>query len=165
MINIYTKSKEEVEKQQADYNFGAQIAKGIPFKACSTYLMKKDGTKVDTKDLSENDIMTLIALDLRDPNSKGKDVFKLLKVVGEQWTPSLDAILQLYQMETVYGHIMRDIMGSIGINAFSDARTIAKFQKESAGDFSPIETADEIAVIQQMKQNQEAKKRTQGMHR
>lgn len=178
MINVYTKTQEEIAKQDSDYARGAAMAgRGArKFSVCPTYLMKKDGTKVDTRDLTEQDMMTLISLDLQDYanpqgtyKSQGRtdlDAFKLLETVKGQNKFSLGSIAQLLQMEDVYGHIVMDLMGSIdGNEALGKARTIASFNKESNGDFSPVDKQDLIAVIQQMQANKIAKSNATSMKR
>ncbi len=176
MINIHTKTAQELERENADYRFGAALVKGIPFKACPTYLMKKDGTRVDTKDLTEEQIIGLIESDVRDFNSpqgsykttgrSGLDTFKLIEAVRDTWTPSYEALLQIAGMEQQYGHIIADILGSVDKNDVrGKARTIASFQKQSSGDFSQV-TIDEImAIMQQMAYNEKMKKQKSGMHR
>ena len=171
MINIYTKSAEELEKENADYRFGATLVKGIPFEACPTYLMKRDGTRVDTKDLTEEQIINLIESDVRDFSSpegsykktgrSGLDTFKLINAVKDTWSPSYDALLQIAGMEQQYGHVIADIMGSIDKNDVrGKARTIASFQKQSSGDFSQVTTDEIMTIIQQMAYNEKMKKQS-----
>lgn len=176
MINVRTKTTKEIEEQESLYRFGAAVAKGIPMTVCKTYLMKKDGTKVDTRDLSEQEILGLIANDLKDysnPNGTyktnprtGVDSFKLADAIRDTYTPSIDATIQLYQMKEVYGHIVADLMGSLGSYKISDkAETIARFNKESNGDFSPVETQELISVLQQMSYNEQMRKQQSSKRR
>lgn len=176
MINIHTKTAQELDKENADYRFGAALVKGIPFEACPTYLMKRDGTRVDTKDLTEEQIIGLIESDVRDFNSPegsykktgrtGLDTFKLIDAVKDTWTPSYEALLQIAGMEQQYGHIIADIMGSIDKNDVrGKARTIASFQKQSNGDFSQVTTDEIMGIIQQMAYNEQMKKQQSGMRR
>ena len=157
MINIHTKIAQELERENADYRFGDALVKEITFKVFPTYLMKKDGTRVDTKDLTEEQILGLIESDVRDFSSSqgsykttwmsGLDTFKLIEAVRDTWTPSYEALLQIVGMEQQYGHIIADIMGSVDKNNVGGkARTIASFQKQSNGDFSQV-TTDEIMAI------------------
>lgn len=176
MINIYTKTTQELEKENADYRFGAALVKGIPFKACPTYLMKKDGTRVDTKDLTEEQIICLIESDVKDFSSpqgsykttgrSGLDTFKLIDAIKDTWTPSYGALLQIARMEQQYGHIIADIMGSVDKNDVKGkARTIASFQKQSSGDFSQVTNAEIMDIMQQMAYNEQMKKQQSGMRR
>lgn len=176
MINIYTKTSEEIEKENADYSFYARLVKGIPLKACPTYLMKKDGIRVETKDLTEEQIVSLIEADVRDyasPDSSYKksgrsdlDSFKLIDAVKDTWTPSYDALLRIAGMEQQYGHVIVDIIGSVDKNDVrGKARTIASFQKQSSGDFSQVTNDEMIAVIQQMAYNEQMKKQQSGMNK
>ena len=169
MINIYIKNSDELAKEQSLYDFAAHTVKGIAYKACETYLMKKDGTKVDTKDLTEEDILNLIELDLRDflspqgsykaSNRPGLDTFKLLDTLENVWDPSYNAILRLYDMQGKYGHIVTDLIGKIDkIGIRNLAQTIATFQKESNGDFSEISLEEVITVIKQLSYNEQMRK-------
>lgn len=169
MINIYRKNSDELAKEQSEYDFAAHIVKGIPYKACETYLIKKDGTKIDTKDLTEEDILNLIELDLRDflspqgsyktSNRPGLDTFKLLNALENVWDPSYNAILRLYGMQQKYGHIVADLIGTIDKKGIRNlANTIATFQKESNGDFSVVSLEEVITVIEQLSYNEQMRK-------
>ena len=169
MIKIFYKTKEELETENGLYRWAATEVKGIPKVACPTYLVKKDGTKVDTSDLTEEEIMALITQDVKDfessngsykTNAKNHlDSFDLIKVTEKSWTPSVDAILQTYYMENTYGHIMADIRGTMDQNNIVDkAQTIAKFLKESNGNFEPTTKEETIVTLQQMSYNEKIKK-------
>ena len=169
MINIYKKNSNELAEEQSLYDFGAHIAKGIANKACETYLIKKDGTKVDTRDLTEEEILNLIELDLRDflspqgsyktSNRPGLDTFKLLDTLENVWNPSYDAMLRLYGMQNQYGSIVTDLIGTIDKKGIRNlAQTIATFQKESNGDFSDVSLEEVITVIEQLSYNEQMRK-------
>ena len=169
MINIYRKNSDELAKEQSEYDFAAHIVKGLPYKVCETYLIKKDGTKINTKDLTEEDILNLIELDLRDflspqgsyktSNRAGLDTFKLLDTLENVWDPSYNAMLRLCNMQNQYGHIVADIMGIIDKKGIRNiAQTIATFQKESNGDFSDISLEEVITVIEQLSYNEQMRK-------
>ena len=178
MINIYVKSKEEIAKQDRNYAMGATLAgsRAVKLTVCPTYLLKKDGTRVDTRDLTEQEILLLIANDLQDfTNPQGRytksqkaigalDAFKLSKALGENYRPSYNVLIQLLQMEAVYGHIVMDLIGSLnGGDTISKAKAIASFNKETANDFGEVDNYDLIAVIQQMQIN--AMNRQQARHK
>lgn len=174
MIKIMQKTQAEIEKEEADYRLGAALAKGVPMKVCKTYLTKRDGTKVETRDLTENQILVLIYNDLLDflyPQGSYKttgrtdlDSFKLITILKEHgYTPSVNAVLQLTQMEQQFGHIVMDIIGSFGTAHFSEARIIAKFQKESAGDYSQVQNSEIIAVLKQMEINEKNRNNSKQM--
>ena len=169
MINVRQKTQAEIEQQEADYRFGAALVKGIPLKVCKTYLTKKDGSRVDTRDLTEEEILGLIHNDLIDFSSAqgsykttgriGLDTFKLIEALKENgYTLSVNAVLQLSQMEQQFGHIVMDVMGSFGTAHFDKARTIAQFQKESSGDYSQVQTDEVMAVLEQMAVNEKNRK-------
>ena len=169
MINIYRKNSDELAKEQSEYDFAAHIVKGIPYKACETYLMKKDGTKVDTRNLTEEDILNLIELDVRDflspqgsyktSNRPGLDTFKLLDTLENVWEPSYNAILRLYGLQNQYGSIVGDVIGTIDKKGIRNlARAIATFQKESNGDFSDVSLEEIITVIEQLSYNEQMRK-------
>lgn len=168
MITIYQKTQKEIEEEKGLYTWAAREVKGIPKAVCPTYLMKKDGTKVDTSNLTEDQIMAIIAQDVQDfssPTGSYKTTgnshlssFDLIKVTENSWTPSTDAILQTYAMEQTYGHIMADLRGSMDKrDIVGKARTIAKFQKESNGDFEQPTKEEVVAIIQQMSYNEKMK--------
>ena len=171
MIKIFYKTKEELEEENGLYRWAATEVKGRPKVACPTYLMKNDGTKADTSDLTEEEIMALIAQDVKDfaspigsyktTGSNHLDSFNLIKVTKNSWTPSVDAILQTYYMENTYGHIMADIRGAMDQNNIVDkAQTITKFLKEANGNFEPTTKEETIITLQQMSYNEKMKKQT-----
>lgn len=174
MIKIMQKTQAEIEQEEEKYRMYASLVKGLPIKVCKTYLTKRDGTKVETRDLTEKQILILIYNDLLDfsyPQGSYKttgrtdlDSFKLITILKEHgYTPSVNAVLQLTQMEQQFGHIVMDIMGSFGTAHFSEARIIAKFQKESAGDYSQVQNSEIIAVLKQMEINEKNKKNSKQM--
>lgn len=176
MIKIYTKTDEELEKENSLYRFGAALVKSYPKKACPTYIVRQNGEKVDTDRLTEAEIIDLIDWDLYDYTSQtgtyisqprtGLDTFEFLNVVRDKWTPSCEAILKLELLSDKYGFgIMSDIIGSADKNSLhSRAWIIARYQKQCNDDFSDV-TRDEIrAVLKQMaineKKQKQMKKRT-----
>lgn len=169
MITIYQKTQKEIEEERGLHSWAAREVKGIPKRVCPTYLMKKDGTRVDTSDLTEEQIMAIITKDVQEfssPTGPYKTSgnshltsFDLIKATQDSWTPSIDAILQTYAMEQTYGHIMADLRGSMDKkDLHGKAYTIAKFQKECNGDFTMPSKEEVIAVIQQMSYNEKMKK-------
>ena len=169
MINIRQKTALELKEEQSSYEFGAHIAKGISKTACPTYLVKRDGTRIDTWDLSEEQLLGLIQIDLVDftsPSGNYKkenrfdlDTFKLLDSVKGHYTPSINATIKMAKLQTQYGHIVADIMGTMGcMKHFRNAKLIATFNKESALDFEPVTNYEVIDVLQQMALNEKNKK-------
>lgn len=165
MVTIFQKTQKEIEEERRLYSWAAHEVKGIPKAVCPTYLRKKDGTKVDTSDLTEEQIMAIIDRDVQEyisPTGPYRTTgnshlvsFDLLKATENSWIPSIDAILQTYAMEQVYGHIMADLRGGMDKRGIVDkARIIAKFQKESSGDFNPPSKDEIVAIIQQMSYNE-----------
>lgn len=172
MINIYTKTAKEIEKENNEYRYGAALVKGTPRKACPTYLMRSNGERVDTRDLTEGQIMRLIENDVKDyqspngsykkGNKKDLDTFQLLKVIEKTWRPSYDALYQLCKMDYKYGHIMMDILGVADTRNFRhDAHAIAKFQKECNNDFSDVTIPEMLGIMQQMSYNEQIKEQYQ----
>ena len=168
MIKIYQKTQKEIEKETSLDAWLAREVKGKPKRVCPTYLVMKDGTKIDTADLTEEQIMAIIDEDVQDflsPTGSYRThnhlySFDLIKATERSWIPSADAILQTYAMEQTYGHIMADLRGVINIqsnNVVGKAETIARFQKESNGDFEPPTTNEIVSIIQQMSYNEKAK--------
>lgn len=176
MINVRTKTPQEIEQAKANYRMGAIIAHGIPMTVCETYLMKKDGTKVDTRNLTEAQIMDLVEGDLMDyanPNGTyktnprvGLDSFKLASAVKDTYSPSIVAAIKFCELKEQYGHIVTDLMGSFGVFKHTDkAETITKYIKETNGDFTPVETSELVATLQQLAINEQAKKNVSGKTR
>lgn len=170
MINIIKKTEQEINEEQNLYKMGANIADGIVKKVCPTYLIKNDGTKVNTYDLNEEQILGLIQNDLIDYTSTqgtykttGRtdlDAIKLAENLKGHYTPSINATLRLTQLEQKFGHIVKDVMGSFGaLEHFNKARIIAKFQKDCANDFTQVQQEEIVEVLEQMAINEE-KKRT-----
>ena len=169
MINIRHKTDDEIKEEESLYRFGAQIAKGIPKDVCPTYLVKRDGTRVDTWDLTEDQILGLIQIDLVDFTSpKGNykkdgrsdlDTFKLIDAIKKHYKPSIEATIKLASLQPEYGHIIADIIGSIGCaKYFSDAKTIATFNKEASGDFDKVSDYEVLEVLEQMAINEKNRK-------
>ena len=176
MINVRTKTPQEIEQLKADYRMGAMIAHGIPMTVCETYLMKKDGTKIDTRDLTEVQIMDLVERDLMDysnPNGTyktnprvGLDSFKLASAVKDTYNPSIAGAIKFCELKEQYGHIVADLMGAFEVFKHTDkAETIARYIKETNGDFTPVETSEVIATLQQLAFNAQAKKNASGKTR
>lgn len=169
MINIRQKTANELKEEESLYRFGAAVAHGIPREVCPTYLVKRDGTKVDTWDLTEEQILGLIEIDLVDYSSpRGTykkedrhdlDAFKLASALKGKYIPSVAATLKLSQLETQYGHIVKDLIGSIGaMYDYEKARTVATFLKESNGEFEPATSEEIISILEQMVANEKMKK-------
>lgn len=169
MINIRYKTAAELEEEKSLYDFGAHVARGIPKQVCPTYLVKRDGTRVNTYDLTEQQILGLIEIDLVDytspngtynrDNRTDLDAFRLVQEIRGHYIPSVSATLKLSQLEQQYGHIVRDLMGSFGsLSHFDNARAIAAFNKECNGDFSQVTQEEIIAILEQMKNNELARK-------
>ena len=161
MIAFYLKTQKEIDEEIRKFPTHRK-------KLCLTYILKSDGTKIDTSSLSEEDIMTIIAQDVADfvsPTGSYKRTgnnnlasFNLLNTVKNKWVPSVDAILQTYYMEQIYGHIMSELrakMDKYGI--VEKASIIAKFQKESNGIFEEPTDTEIIAVLEQMNYNEKMK--------
>ena len=173
MINIRQKTQDEIKKEEGMYRFGAAVLKEIPESVCTTYIMRKDGTRVDTNKLTDDEILILIQSDLMDyvsPHSTylsagDLDSFKLAELLRKAlYTPSMKVVLQLQKWKEQYGSIVGDLMGSIGANRYIEkARDIAKFQKETSGDFTPVRSDEVLAIIEQMAVNEEIKKNAVSM--
>ena len=168
MIKIFYKTQKEIESENALHRWAAREVKGRAKLACPTYLIKTDGNKVDTSELTEEEIMMLISQDVQDFSASNGtykttgnnhlDSFDLIKVTEKSWTPSIDAILQTYYMEKTYGHIMADLRGAMDRNNIvNKAETIAKFIKETNGNFDPVNKSEVMTTLQQMSYNEQMK--------
>lgn len=165
MFTIYTKTKEEIESEEA---IRAQIHGNTPI--CKTYVKTKDGRRINTTSLSDEQIITLIDFDINDflnPNGYYKrdnrtdlDSFKLAKALGKDYKPSYDLVLNLLAMYSKYGHIVMDIMADFNCGKiYNKASIIVEFQKQTNGNYEAPTIDEIIGVINQMKEN-EFKKET-----
>lgn len=168
MVTIYRKTEQEKLEEKGLNTWAAREVKGVPKAVCPTYLIRKDGTRVDTSDLTEEQIMSIINNDVKEFVSANKSnlpassshlsSFDLIEATKDSWTPSIYAILQTYSMQQVYGSIMADIRGCMDRqNVVDKARLIAQFQKESVGDFGIPTEEEVIEVLQQMGYNEKMK--------
>lgn len=177
MIKIYSKTQEELKEEQATNDWAVREVKGsITKKACPTYLVQNDGTKVDSYNLTEKDVLTLINYDLKDfcnengsykkNNRTGLDTFKLLDTLSEDFKFSHQGIITLMQMETAYGSIAKDVVPVADKdNLRGSAKEIATYIKQSNGDFSETTNEETIEVLQQMQINEMNKKKTHSTKR
>lgn len=175
MINIYTKTHQEIVDEKRLHYWVSREIKDIEKPVCLTYVINNDGTRVDTNDLTENDILNLIEYDIKDfkavdgsykrNGNNYPDAFKLIEALGTNYTPTYDGIFRLYQMKQQYGHIIADITGGLVYKVTDKARMIAKFQKECNGDFSQVSDEDIVSIIQQMNINEIAKKQQYSIKR
>jgi hypothetical protein len=63
-------------------------------------------------------------------------------------------------MKEVYGHTVDDLIGTIRADEkIIPAETIARFIKESNGDFTPLQTQEIIGVLKQMSYNEQMKEK------
>lgn len=170
MINIRQKSQNEIREEEGLYSFAAAEVKGTSRKACPTYVVI-NGEKKDTWDLTEEEILSLVARDVadfsRDTISYNKrrgngsmDSIDLFKSLRKDFELSAKGNLYFLELEKRYGHIMMDLLGSLTkMETMNKARMIAQFQKETNGDFE-YATSDEVrAIIEQMAINEENKKK------
>ena len=166
MINVYEKTEKEIENEAADYRWAASMVKGVPRRVCPTYLKKKDGTRVDTWDLTESEIISLFSRELAQ-NGKSLDpsVGSFIKSLPKNLKFSLDGVLEFLNLESKYGSVAADLMVSFCIETLNSARVIAKFNKECNGDYSNVIDQDLVAIVSQMKQNELNRNRQSSIRR
>ncbi len=170
MLNIIKKSQNELEGEQGLYNFAAVIAKGHPRRVCPTYVMV-NGDKKNTWDLTEEEVLSLIVYDVADysrnmdsyTKRRGKEgiaSFDLIGNLSSNFRMSPKGVVFILNAYKRYGHIMMDILGSLSRYGeyYDQASIIARYQKETAGDYSLVTVDDIIAVLEQMEKNKENKK-------
>lgn len=175
MIDIKNKTPDEIMAEKRLQYWAPHKGEKPEEKICKTYLIRKDGTRVNTNSLNENEILSLIEDDIKDYNATNGsykingnnylDSFKLLELIGNSYTPSCNGILQLYQMKQQYGDIVTSVMNVLDDKFTSKARIIAEYQKECNGDFSPINDDDIIPIIQQMNINKMTKEKQSSIKR
>ena len=159
MIKIYNKTKDEIREEEGLYKFAAALVDGIPFKVCSTYVIVK-GERVDTKDIAEPEIVSLILNDLEDWHSndgsysikpRSLDSFLFIEALRGYYKPSYSAVYQIGMMEDRYGSIVRDVLGALDKNdTINKATLISNYLKQCNGDFSPSSKDEVFSVIKQM---------------
>ena len=170
MINIRQKTQNEIKEEEGLRAFAAAVVKGRPGEVCPTYVVI-NGEKKDTWNLTEEEILSLVARDVADFSKdkisydkrrgrSGMDSFDLFKYLRKDFKLSAKGNLYFLELEKRYGHIMMDLLGSLTKGEIiNQARMIAQFQKETNGDFE-YATEDEVrAIIEQMALNEENKKR------
>jgi len=160
MITINEKSMEDIHRE-IDIN----SLEGIKKEICLTYITDFNGVKIDTNDLSENKIISLITYDLMDFFAKegsyqkqyrtSLDAFKLAPLVRDRVMITVNGAYELYRLIPTYGEIMFKILNDFGyMPIIQRAIVIAKFIKESHNDFNAIAYKEMITVLEQMANNE-----------
>ena len=168
MITVFQKNEQEIIQER----FYRHILNDPSQQICPTYLQRKStGEKVDTSDLTEDELIAIIKADIQDystqngsygsfqnPNRRKPDVFNLAHALQNR-TYSDYFLFQLFQLSLQDGyHMISDIIGALGLNQrLFEVKAIAKFQKECSGDFRGYTTEDMLQVLMQMVQNEKNK--------
>ena len=161
MISIHEKTMKEIH-DELGFNLLNEVKKEI----CLTYIVDYDGVRINTSDLSERKIISLIKDDLTDFfNPEGTyykkdyrtslDSFKLAPLVRDKMLPTVSGAYELYKLIPVYGEIMFKLLNDFGyMKIIQRAIIIANYFKESHGDFSAISFKEMITVLEQMSNNE-----------
>ena len=170
MIKIYQKTQKELQEEESLNAFANAVVRGTKEEVCPTYVIL-NGEKKDTWNLTEEDVFSLVIHDVDDfsrdsisynkrRGKPGIDSFDLFNVLSKNFKLSPKGNIYFLELEKRYGHIMIDLLGGLTkMETMNQARIIAKFQKETNGDFSYV-TADEIqSIIEQMALNEKNRKK------
>ena len=168
MITVFQKNEQEIMQER----FYHHMLHDHSQRVCPTYVHRKStGEKVDTSDLTEDELIAIIKDDIQDyasqngsygpfqnPNRRKPDVFNLAQALQNR-TYSDYFLFQLFQLSLQDGyHMVSDIIGALGLNQrLMEVKAITKFQKECCGDFHGYTTEDELQVLIQMVQNKRNK--------
>ena len=160
MISIREKEINEVHNE-----VNQNLANGVKKEICLTYIIDNDGTRIDTNDLSEKKIISLIKDDLMDfyaeEGSYKKeyrtrpDSFALAPLVKDKFLPSVHGAYELYKLIPVYGEVVLKILNDFGyMHIIQRTIIIANFFKESHNDFNAITYKEMMIVLEQMTNNE-----------
>ncbi len=134
----------------------------------STYVVINN-EKRNTRDLTEEEILALIENDIEEymqdmeaySKKKGNGLlgtFDLLANLPSDFKLSAKGVLYLLKLEKKFGHIVVGVLnGLTNMELINQAMIIAKFLKETSGNFSDITLDDIYLVIEQMVVNDEKK--------
>lgn len=155
MIKVYTKINEKISEERGLNSWAAKEVKGIAKPVCPTYLIKSDGTRIDTWDLSAREVYDLLSYELKN-NSPRVECSEFLESLKPGLKFPLDGVLAFLELRNIskYPSIVSDVMTSFCLDTLTSASTIAKFNKECNGDYSSLVDQDLINVVKQMKINE-----------
>lgn len=130
---IYRKTQEEIDEEQGLLDFGAQIAHA-PYaeKACETYIINKDGEKINTTALSAIDVV-IIAM-----NNKNLEIKN--HITKEQYIKDFSTLQEImnlaeFTQTSQSKALLADVIGSLGGNKLLEkARVILFYEKEIKGE-------------------------------
>ena len=132
-------------------------------KACPLVIEFMDGERVDVWDLSEEEILGLVGLNVANTCSKFtfneeelKNAFKILKCWKEKHNIVSRAFVQeYYHLKDRYKHnpkqqeYVRDMLNPIVFETVDLASKIAKFNKGKNNDFSAVTQSDILDIIEE----------------
>ena len=77
----------------------------------------------------------------------------------------MNGVLEFLNLQAKYGSIVSDLMLPYCFEVLNSARVIAKFSKESNGDYSDVVDQNLFVIVSQMKQNEINKNKQSFMRR
>ncbi|MBQ7798544.1 MAG: hypothetical protein IJ371_05425 [Clostridia bacterium] len=126
---IYRKSDAQIQKEKGEQLYYARLVKGIPSPVCEHFVVHKTRGIVDIWNISTQDIVNFI---LSNKNNNGFDILKYCN--QDQMINDYSTLQSILDMEQQHGHIIRDIIGSMGgFKLYNNAKTIALYQSQVEG--------------------------------
>ncbi len=177
MLKVYEKTEGEIRGER-NYNKAFPTLGNSPVKiVCPTYVVKKDGTKVDVWDLKEEEILSFVNQALREGIvAKTKKVYgkdgqiealveasKLTKELKGHYTPSdkgLKSAIELFEDDNSFIRSWsKDILTPLVTDELSKVKTIARYLQETNGNFYEPTKKQLFEVVDQLSQNEKNKER------
>ena len=172
--------------QSSSYSFGTTDPFNGRFspishsRFCSTYLLTKGGQKIDTNQLTEQEVLKLISQDLNAyfedrkkyaMQTQQESIFSydLVDALKEHWNPSCGAIFRLKEAEINtekrnedLSFVLKDLISRIDKNGIvQKAEAIAQFNQQSRGEHGSVSKEEVLRVLDQMVINEQNKEKEQ----
>lgn len=138
---------------------------------CKTYVVNKDGDCIDTDQLTETQILSIAsqAIKISAQAYKESRVLKdnlildatyLMELVEAHYEPTLDGlkvmIPLLKNQDEVVRQYANDVLLPTAVRGhYYEVEAIARFLKESRGNFTPVAAYDMLPVVKQMQLNEQ----------
>lgn len=168
MLKIFEKTKQEIIEELKGKMPNKRI-NYIPEDFCKTYVITKDNEKVETRDMTEGQILSFISQaiigsvnsedgSIKQEDLEGYNEAKRLLRILDDFTPSyfgMKAVLDLFEHENsaVRSYAMALLM-PICEDKMKEIESITKFLKETQGDFSMSTKEEKIQVVNTLADNE-----------
>lgn len=172
-FKLEKKSQKEIDAIKNQLHFYAQRVKGVADTSniCPLRVVLANGQKVDTWNLTEQDIINLVKANAKEmtPNNGSLDkvgtanTFKVLKSWQEKHpTVSGDFVSIFYQLRDSFNgaqrEVVRDMLTPLINETVEKAKINAKFLKGTKNNFKPVTEKEIVAVIKEQERQVEASK-------